>query len=81
MAPLFRHIHFCSALFLLAGLLSGCHDEALLNALNQRQANEVLAVLQKHQLTVSKSAQGKGLYKINVAKEDLPAVVQLLQEY
>ncbi|HGJ5875815.1 MAG TPA: hypothetical protein ACHBX0_04710 [Arsenophonus sp.] len=30
---------------------------------------------------MGKSAQGKGLYKINVAKEDLSAAVQLLQEY
>ncbi|HGJ5866476.1 MAG TPA: type III secretion system inner membrane ring lipoprotein SctJ [Arsenophonus nasoniae] len=81
MTTLFRHMRFFITLSLLILLLSGCHDEALLNSLNQRQANEVLAVLQKHRITVSKSAQGKGLYKINVAKEDLPAAVQLLQEY
>lgn len=81
MTVFFRHIHFFITLFFLTLLLSACHDEALLNSLNQRQANEVMAILQKHQITVSKSAQGKGLYKINVAKEDLPAAVQLLQEY
>ncbi|WP_052044777.1 type III secretion system inner membrane ring lipoprotein SctJ [Candidatus Arsenophonus nilaparvatae] len=81
MTILFRHLYFFITISLFTFLLSGCHDEALLNSLNQRQANEVLAVLQKHQIMVSKSAQGKGLYKINVAKEDLSAAVQLLQEY
>lgn len=68
MTIFFRHLYFFITISLFTFLLSGCHDEALLNSLNQRQANEVLAVLQKHQIMVSKSSQGKGTIKLMLRK-------------
>lgn len=40
-------------------LLNGCKDQSLLTNLSQRQATEIQAVLQKHQITSTRTALGK----------------------
>ncbi|MCK9781281.1 type III secretion system inner membrane ring lipoprotein SctJ [Proteus columbae] len=62
-------------------LLSGCKDQSLLTNLDQRQATEIQAVLQKHQITSTRKALGKGLFDISVKKEDMGIAIQILEEY
>lgn len=62
-------------------LLSGCKDQSLLTNLDQRQATEIQAVLQKHQITSTRKALGKGLFDISVNKEDMSIAIQILEEY
>ncbi|HEK0787354.1 TPA: type III secretion inner membrane ring lipoprotein SctJ [Proteus mirabilis] len=62
-------------------LLSGCKDQSLLTNLDQRQATEIQAVLQKHQITSTHKALGKGLFDISVKKEDMGVAIQILEEY
>ncbi|QPB80933.1 EscJ/YscJ/HrcJ family type III secretion inner membrane ring protein [Proteus sp. GOKU] len=62
-------------------LLSGCKDQSLLTNLDQRQATEIQAVLQKHQITSTRKALGKGLFDISVKKEDMGVAIQILEEY
>lgn len=62
-------------------LLSGCKDQSLLTNLDQRQATEIQAVLQKHQITSTRKALGKGLFDISVKQEDMGIAIQILEEY
>lgn len=62
-------------------LLSGCKDQSLLTNLDQRQATEIQAVLQKHQITSTRTALGKGLFDVSVKKEDMGIAIQILEEY
>lgn len=62
-------------------LLSGCKDQSLLTNLDQRQATEIQAVLQKHQITSTRKALGKGLFDISVKKEEMGIAIQILEEY
>ncbi len=62
-------------------LLSGCKDQSLLTNLDQRQATEIQAVLQKHQITSTRKALGKGLFDVSVKKEDMGIAIQILEEY
>ena len=59
-------------------LLTGC-DQELLNGLDQRQANEVLAVLQQANISAKKQDEGKQKYKIQVDPADFSRSVQLLK--
>lgn len=68
-------------LFSLASLLSGCKEQSLLTNLDQRQATEVQAVLQKHQIPSTRAALGKGLFDIAVKQEDVALAIQILEEY
>lgn len=71
----------CTVLFFFVSFLSGCKEQSLLTGLNQRQATEVQAVLQKHQINSTQTALGKGLFDINVKKEDLAIAIQILEQY
>ncbi|QIG04610.1 type III secretion inner membrane ring lipoprotein SctJ [Proteus sp. ZN5] len=62
-------------------LLSGCKDQSLLTNLDQRQAIEIQAVLQKHQITSTRKSLGKGLFDVSVKKEDMGTAIQILEEY
>lgn len=62
-------------------LLAGCRQQDLLISLNQQQANEVLAVLQRHNITAEKKEHGKNGYTITISQEDFPAAVDLLKTY
>lgn len=60
-------------------LLNGCKDQSLLTNLSQRQATEIQAVLQKHQITSTRTALGKGLFEISVKKENIGIAIQILE--
>ncbi|WP_193015529.1 type III secretion system inner membrane ring lipoprotein SctJ [Proteus sp. FME41] len=62
-------------------LLSGCKDQSLLTNLDQRQTTEIQAILQKHQITSTRTALGKGLFDVAVKKEDMGIAIQILEEY
>ncbi|KPA90797.1 MULTISPECIES: EscJ/YscJ/HrcJ family type III secretion inner membrane ring protein [Pseudomonas] len=61
--------------------LAGCRQPALLEGLDQQQANEVLAVLQRNNIGVVKHDNGKAGYSVSVAQVDFPAAVDLLNLY
>lgn len=59
-------------------LLAGCEQE-LLKGLDQRQANEVLAVLQQANISAKKQDAGKLGYSVQVDEADFAKSVQLLK--
>lgn len=61
-------------------LLAGCEQE-LLKALDQRQANEVLAALQQANIPADKRDEGKPGFSVFVQKSDFAAAVALLKAH
>jgi len=74
-------IKFTSVLipFLLILGLTACKDESLLKGLDQHQANEVIATLQRNNIQANKVDKGKTGYSINVKPVDIPAAVDLMK--
>jgi len=68
------------ASFLLLLLLTGCRTELLAN-LSQRQANETIALLQRHGIEAQKKDMGKGRFKVDVGKRDFAEAVSLLERH
>lgn len=62
-------------------LLCACKQQELLNSLDPQQANEVLAVLQRHNIHADKKDMGKTGYTVTVDKADFPTAVDLLKVY
>jgi len=62
-------------------LISGCKEEALLNGLDQNQANEVVALLQKNNIEASKRNIAKSGYSVYVGMADFSAAVDLTTIY
>ncbi|KVM73938.1 type III secretion system protein [Burkholderia ubonensis] len=62
-------------------LLAACNEQPLLHNLSEQQANEVVAVLQAHDVSVQKEDQGKAGFAVAVGKTDFPAAVDLLQQF
>ncbi|QBF27706.1 EscJ/YscJ/HrcJ family type III secretion inner membrane ring protein [Pseudomonas tructae] len=62
-------------------LLGGCRQPLLLQGLDQQQANEVVALLQRNNIAVQKVDTGKSGYNVLVAQLDFPAAVDLLTQY
>lgn len=62
-------------------LLTGCKQQDLLNDLDQKQANEVLAVLQRQNIYAEKVKEGKNTYTILVEEKDFAAAVDWLKIY
>jgi len=60
-------------------LLAGCARTELLQALDERQANEVVAVLLRHNIAAEKHRQGKEGFTVRVAKSDLAEAIDLVQ--
>lgn len=60
-------------------LLCGCKQQELLNHLDQQQANDVLAVLQRHNINAEKKDQGKIGFSIYVEPTDFASAVDWLQ--
>lgn len=60
-------------------LLAGCARKPLLEGLDERQANEVIAVLLRHNIDAAKLNVGKGGYQVNVTPRDLPEAIELMQ--
>ncbi|MEM8060536.1 type III secretion inner membrane ring lipoprotein SctJ [Morganella morganii subsp. sibonii] len=76
-----RNILFIMIITGIGLLLGGCNDGTILSSLNQRQSNEVLAALHKHQIQAVKIPQGKGLFTISVPEEQSRHAIHILQEY
>lgn len=65
---------FASLIFLLVG----CKDQELVTGLDQNQANEIIAVLQRNNIPAIKKAEPKQGYRITVDSADFPVAVDLL---
>ncbi|MEP7280392.1 MAG: type III secretion inner membrane ring lipoprotein SctJ [Rubrivivax sp.] len=65
------------ALLALAALLGGCSQQALYSQLSERQANEMIAVLQGAGIGADKQAQ-EGQFSILTASADFPKAVRML---
>ncbi|MFZ4214032.1 type III secretion system inner membrane ring lipoprotein SctJ [Pantoea endophytica] len=66
---------------ILSLLLVGCKEESLLKDLNQTQANEVVALLEKNNIRTTKKDTGKTGYVISVEKTDFATAVDLMTTY
>ena len=62
-------------------LITGCKQETLLEGLNQEQANEVVAVLQKNNIDVKKSPKQKEGFSVLVSNEDFSYAVDIVTQY
>jgi len=62
-------------------LLAACHEQELLSHLTEQQANEVVAVLQVHDVAVNKEDLGKTGYGVTVAQADFSTAVDLLRQF
>lgn len=62
-------------------LLAACQQQDLLKGLDQQQANEVIAVLQRHNIEAEKTDRGKTGYSVSVAPPDFAAAVDWLKSY
>lgn len=62
-------------------LLTGCQQQDLLKGLDQQQANEVIAVLQRNNIVAEKTDHGKTGFSIGVDTQDFAAAVDLLKIY
>lgn len=69
------------SLLLFILLLCGCKQQELLNHLDQQQANDVLAVLQRHNINAEKKDQGKTGFSIFVEPTDFASAVDWLKIY
>jgi type III secretion protein J len=61
--------------------LLGCRQPNLLEGLDQQQANEVLAVLQRNNIAAAKVDGGKTGYRVTLNQVDFSAAVDLLNLY
>jgi len=64
---------------LLCLLIIGCARSDLLQALDERQANEVVAVLLNHNIDAEKKAQGKAGFLVRVSAADLAEAINIVQ--
>jgi len=62
-------------------LLAGCRQQELLTALDQTQANEIIALLQRNNIEASKQEIAKSGYRVSVEKRDFPAAVDLMNTW
>ena len=62
-------------------LSAGCADKALLENLDERQANEVVSVLLHNNIDADKRGVGKGLYVVDVGARDLAEAIELMQRH
>ena len=63
-------------------LLAGCAaQEAIYGQLSEREANEMVTILQSHGLTSSKISQGKGLFAVRINSNEFPQAVQVLRQW
>jgi len=62
-------------------LLTGCKEEQLLKGLEQNQANEVIALLQRNNIMAAKISTAKEGFAISVNARDFAAAVDLMAMY
>lgn len=74
---------FFRAIIILAtvALLSGCNEEKLLDNLTQEQANQVLAILQQHNISAQKNGNLKAGYAITVGRSENTAALSVIKQY
>lgn len=72
---------FCIALLVSSVLLTGCKQQELLQGLDQIQANEVIALLQRNNIQAYKQSRAKEGFVIIVAPEDFTASVDLMNSH
>ncbi|MEB5957501.1 type III secretion inner membrane ring lipoprotein SctJ [Escherichia coli] len=65
----------------LALMLSACNDEKLLFNLTQEQANQVLAILQQHDISAKKEGTIKTGYTITVNEQESTAALSIINQY
>ncbi|MEI2260091.1 type III secretion inner membrane ring lipoprotein SctJ [Stenotrophomonas indicatrix] len=65
--------------FLLCLIVTGCAKSELLQALDERQANEVVAVMLRHNIAATKLQQGKAGFAVQVGQKDLAEAIDLVQ--
>ncbi|NIJ70761.1 type III secretion system inner membrane ring lipoprotein SctJ [Xanthomonas sp. 60] len=70
--PLTSALFFCL-------LLAGCTRTELLQGLEERQANEVVAALLHHNIDAEKRAQGKAGFVVRVGGADLAEAINIVQ--
>lgn len=68
-------------LMVLCVALLGCRQPSLLEGLDQQQANEVLSVLLRNNITATKVDAGKTGYSVRINQVDFSAAVDLLNLY
>ena len=74
---------------LAAGLLAGCclllagcaAQETIYGELSEREANEMVTILQSHGLTSRKMGKGKGLFAVRINSNQFPQAVQVLRQW
>lgn len=66
---------------LISILLVGCKDETLLKGLDQNQANEIIALLQRNNISSSKQHVSKEGYVVSVSPQDFAPAVDLMNIY
>lgn len=70
----------CTGLLALL-LLAGCARAPLLEALDERQANEVVALLLRHNISADKRNLGKPGFIVEVGTADMAESIELVQRY
>ncbi|WP_417323576.1 type III secretion system inner membrane ring lipoprotein SctJ [Enterobacter cloacae] len=66
---------------LLIFALSACNDVALLLNLTQEQANQVIAVLQQHNVVAKKDGNHKSGYSVSVEEPDRTIALSIISQY
>ncbi|MDB5991579.1 MAG: EscJ/YscJ/HrcJ family type secretion inner rane ring protein [Herbaspirillum sp.] len=66
---------------LLMLMLAACGQQDLLKGLNQQQANEVIAAMQRHNIATDKIDRGKPGFSVRVGAADFAAAVDILKVY
>ncbi|XTZ39290.1 type III secretion system inner membrane ring lipoprotein SctJ [Salmonella enterica] len=62
-------------------VLAGCHDQKLLDNLTQEQANQVLAILQQHNIAAQKDGTLKAGYTVTVTPSESTAALSIINQY
>lgn len=71
----------CLCTILMVLFLNGCKEKNLFKGLDQYQANEVIAVLQKHNIQANKVDNGKSGYSISISEPDFTAAIYWVKVY
>lgn len=69
------------ATVLLIFSLSACHEDNLLYNLSQEQANQVLAILQRHNISAKKSGNLKAGYTVSVGESESTAALSIINQH
>lgn len=62
-------------------MLSACNEDNLLFNLTQEQANQVLAILQQHNISAQKDGNLKAGYTVSVGKSESTAALSIINQY